>query len=45
MVIIKNDKEINLMRKSGKIVEETILVVEKKINPGITTAELDSIAE
>ena len=45
MVIIKNDKEINLMRKAGKIVAETLLVVEKNIKPGITTAELDRIAE
>ena len=45
MIIIKNDKEINLMRKAGKIVVETLLVVEKNIKPGITTAELDRIAE
>ena len=45
MIIIKNDKEINLMRKAGKIVAETLLVVEKNIKPGITTAELDRIAE
>lgn len=45
MIIIKNDKEIDLMRKAGKIVAETLLVVEKNIKPGITTAELDRIAE
>ena len=45
MIIIKNDKEINLMRKAGKIVAETLLVVEKNIKPGITTAELDRIVE
>ncbi len=33
------------MRDAGKIVAETLLLVEKKIKPGITTAELDRIAE
>ena len=45
MIIIKNDKEIDLMRKAGRIVAETLLLVKKKIKPGITTAELDRIAE
>ena len=33
------------MRKAGKIVAETLLLVEEKVRPGITTAELDRIAE
>ena len=45
MIIIKSDKEINLMRIAGRIVAETLLLVEKKVKPGITTAELDRIAE
>ncbi|MBD7912731.1 MULTISPECIES: type I methionyl aminopeptidase [Clostridium] len=45
MIIIKNNQEIQLMRDAGKIVAETLLLVEKKIKPGITTAELDRIAE
>ena len=45
MIIIKNHKEIDLMRSAGKIVAETLLVVEEKVRPGITTAELDRIAE
>ena len=45
MIIIKNDKEIDLMRIAGRIVAETLLLVEKKLKPGITTAELDRIAE
>ena len=45
MIILKNDTEIDLMRKSGRIVAETLLLVESKIKPGITTAELDRIAE
>lgn len=45
MIIIKSPKEIDLMRKAGKIVAETLLLVESKVKPGITTAELDRIAE
>ena len=45
MIIIKNDDEITLMRKAGKIVGETLLLLEKEVKPGITTADLDRIAE
>ncbi|MBD7914277.1 type I methionyl aminopeptidase [Clostridium sp. Sa3CUN1] len=45
MIIIKNNKEIARMRSAGKIVAETLLLVEEKVRPGITTAELDRIAE
>ena len=30
MIIIKNDKEIDLMRIAGRIVAETLLLVAKK---------------
>lgn len=45
MIFIKNDQEINLMREAGKIVAETLLLIGEKAKPGITTAELDRIAE
>ena len=45
MVFIKNDKEIDLMRSAGRIVAETLLLIEQKVRPGITTKELDRIAE
>ena len=45
MIIIKNSKEIDLMRIAGQIVAETLLLVEEKVRPGITTAELNRIAE
>lgn len=45
MIIIKNNDEIHLMRAAGKIVAETLLLVEKRVKPGVTTAELDRIAE
>jgi methionyl aminopeptidase len=45
VIILKNDKEIDLMRKAGRTLAETLLLVESKVKPGITTAELDRIAE
>ena len=45
MIIIKNNKEIDLMRSAGRIVAETLLLVEEKVRPGITPAEIDRIAE
>ncbi|MEG2936347.1 MAG: type I methionyl aminopeptidase [Clostridium sp.] len=45
MIILKNEHEIDLMRAAGRIVAETLLLIEEKVRPGITTAELDRIAE
>lgn len=45
MIIIKNSDEIALMKKAGIIVGETLLLLEKEVKPGITTADLDRIAE
>lgn len=45
MITIKNDLEIDLMRKAGEIVGKTLNLLEQNIRPGITTAELDKIAE
>ncbi|MDD7795988.1 type I methionyl aminopeptidase [Clostridium sp. 'White wine YQ'] len=45
MIILKNDNEINLMRNAGHLLAETLNLIETKIKPGITTEELDKIAE
>lgn len=45
MIIIKSDKEIEKMRKAGLIVADAHELVAEKIRPGITTLELDRIAE
>lgn len=45
MIILKNHDEISKMRKAGKIVGETLLLLEKEVKPGVTTANLDRIAE
>ncbi|MBZ4645211.1 MAG: methionyl aminopeptidase [Petroclostridium sp.] len=45
MITVKAAQEIEYMRKAGRIVAETHDLLEKAIRPGITTEELDSIAE
>ena len=45
MIIIKNDMEIEYMKRAGKVVGETLAKLEDAIKPGITTADLDRIAE
>ena len=45
MISIKSAKEIELMRVAGRIVAETHEKLKEVIKPGITTKELDIIAE
>jgi len=45
VIYIKNRKEIDLIRESCKIVAETLQLLKTKVKPGITTLELDKIAE
>lgn len=45
MIIIKSEQEISFMREAGRIVAETHRLLAKAIRPGITTRELDQIAE
>ena len=45
MIIIKSQKEIEIMREAGKIVAETHEILRSAITPGISTLELDKIAE
>jgi methionyl aminopeptidase len=45
MIIFKSETELKLMRKAGRIVAETHRLLAKSIQPGITTKELDQIAE
>ena len=45
MIIIKNHNEIALMKKAGRIVGETLLLFKEEVKPGVTTAELDRMAE
>ena len=45
MITLKSKKEIELMREAGKIVAETHEILKSAVIPGISTLELDKIAE
>ena len=45
MISIKSDYEIRLMREAGLMVSKTHKYLKKYIKPGITTKELDKLAE
>ncbi len=44
-VILRNRQQIALLREAGRLVAETIQVVAPHVRPGVSTAELDRIAE
>ena len=44
-IIIKTDEEIKLMRQAGRIVADILEIMREQIKPGLTTKELDIIAE
>lgn len=44
MIIIKTDKEIELLRVAGVHLAEALKAVEKKVAPGVSTHELDMYA-
>ncbi len=45
MVIIKSRQQIAELRKAGRIVAETYEVLRPHVKPGVTTAEIDKVAE
>ncbi len=45
MIVLKTDREIEYMRDAGKIVGQTLLELKKAIAPGVTTLELDRLAD
>mgnify|MGYP000949111026 CR=1 FL=1 len=45
MIILKSDRELAYMRDAGRIVAETLAEVKKAVKPGVTTGNLDEIAE
>jgi methionyl aminopeptidase len=45
MIVLKSAKELERMRQAGWIVREAHREVQKAIRPGITTRELDQIAD
>src|SRR5438105_10588643 len=45
MVILKSKQQIAQLRKAGRVVAETYEVLRPHLVPGVTTAEIDKIAE
>ncbi|MFR9166014.1 MAG: type I methionyl aminopeptidase [Dysgonomonas sp.] len=45
MIFLKTDEEIELMRESNQLVGKTLGELAKHIKPGVTTLQLDKIAE
>ena len=45
MIRIKTREEIELMRHSALIVSKTLGMLAKEVKPGITTLQLDKLAE
>lgn len=45
MIICKSASEIEIMKETGQIVARVLLKIEELLEPGITTGEIDRIAE
>ena len=45
MILIKTKKEIDYIKDSCQIVAETLQLLKKKVKPGVSTYELDKVAE
>ncbi|MEA4976851.1 MAG: type I methionyl aminopeptidase [Paludibacter sp.] len=45
MIFLKTDEEIELLRISNQIVAKTLAEIAKLIAPGVSTAQLDKVAE
>ena len=45
MIILKSPHEIECIRKASKLTADTLSLLVEKAKPGITTLELDTIAE
>ena len=45
MITIKSAREIEIMRRSGKITSKTLAMLIGSVKPGMTTAQVDKMAE
>lgn len=45
MIILKSAEEVEKIEKAGRIVAEVLLELKEQVKPGVTTLELDRIAE
>ena len=45
MIYLKTEDEIELMRKANRLVASALSEVAKLVKPGVTTNQLDAVAE
>ena len=45
MILLKSPDEIERMRRSSGIVAEILAEIASRVRPGVTTGELDAVAE
>jgi methionyl aminopeptidase len=45
MIVLKSEREIEIMRRAGRIVARILQRLREEMKPGITTLELDGLAE
>ena len=45
MIVVKTPKEIALMKEAGRVAARVLEALQQEIKPGITTADLDKLAE
>ena len=45
MMTVKSPRELDLMGRAGRIVGATLALVESRTRPGVSTADLDAVAE
>ncbi|MBI4125980.1 MAG: type I methionyl aminopeptidase [Deltaproteobacteria bacterium] len=45
MIVLKSRDEIEKLRRSNRIVAEVMMLLRERIRPGVTTGELDELAE
>lgn len=45
MIVYKSRAEIEIMREAAQIVSRTLAIIAERIGPGVTTLELDKLAE
>ncbi|MBP2655354.1 MAG: methionine aminopeptidase, type [Firmicutes bacterium] len=45
MIILKSERELSYMRDAGRVVAKTLVEVRKAVKPGVSTQELDELAE
>jgi len=45
MIVLKSQKELELMRQAGRINAEVLQTIREAVHPGVTTGELNKVAE